>query len=219
MMTTLRAGALALILIGAAAFTFWQHQQIKRLMAERAVLHDQVGQAASQRDEIQRLAAQIKATVEGSEADRGELMQLRARSSRLRQVEQENAQLKIERQRLASQVSQAKYADALSDQQQQKLPTSDVKTPSLLPGVTDLGVVELSDRTPMRLDLGEGKGCVVTTTVLNDGQLQMVFTYESKTSDGFTIQTEQTAMVLPGRQMVSVIDGVEVALTPTLKTE
>ncbi len=124
-MTKLKTGALAVILIGAVAFTFRQHQQIKRLMAERAVLHDQVGQAASQQDEIQRLAAQIKATIEGSEADRGELMRLRAQASRLRQVELENAQLKIERQRLASQVSQAKQADALSDQQQ-KLPTSEL---------------------------------------------------------------------------------------------
>lgn len=72
----------------------------------------------------------------------------------------------------------------------------------------------------MRLDLGQqGKECVVTTTVLDDGQLQMVFTSESKTSDGFAIQTKQTATVLPRRQMVSVIDGVDVALTPTLKTQ
>ena len=221
MMTKLRAAAFALTLIGAAAFMFWQHQRIERLIADRAVLRDQVGPAASERDEIQRLAAQIKTSVQASEADRGELMRLRAQSSRLRQVELENAQLKIEHARLVSQVSQAKQADALSEQQQQqhKLPTSDTKTPSLPLGVTDLGVVELSNRTPMRLDLGEGKECVVTTTVLDDGQLQMVFTSESKGPDGLTIQKEHTVTVLPDRQIIiSALDAV-VSLTPTLKTK
>ena len=217
MMKKLRAGALAFVLIGAAVFAFWQHQQIERLMAERAGLREQVGEAASQRDEIQGLAAQVKATVESSEADRGELMRLRAQSSKLRQIEQENAQLKIERQRLASLVAQAKQASALSDQQQ-KLPTSDVKALSTPTGVTDLGVIELSDATPMRFDLGEGKECVVTTTVLDDGQLQMVFTFESEI-DGVPIQTKQTATVPPGRQLAKVIDGVEIALTPTLKAK
>jgi len=219
MMTNLRAAALALILIGAAALTFWQHQRIERLIAERAVLRDQVGQAASERDEIQRLAEQINTSVQASGADRRELMRLRAQLSRLRQVEQENAQLKIEHLRLVSQVSQAKQANALSEPQH-KLPTSDTETPSLPPGVTDLGVVEFSNRTPMRLDLGQGKECVVTTTVLDDGQLQMAFTSESKGPDGLTIQQEQTLTVPPDRQIIiSALDGAVISLTPTLKTK
>ena len=219
-MKKMRAAALALILIGAAALMFWQHQRIERLIAERAVLRDQVGQAASARDEIQRLAEQIKTSVQASEADRRELMRLRAQLSRLRQVEQENAQLKIEHQRLVSQVSQAKQADAHSEQQQHKLPTSDPKTPSLPLGVTDLGVVEFSNRTPMRLDLGQGKECIVTTTVLDDGQLQMVFASESKGPDGLMIQQEHTVTVPPDRQIiVSALDGAAVSLTPTLKTK
>jgi hypothetical protein len=220
MMTKMRAAALALILIGAAALMFWQHQRIERLIAERAVLRDQVRQAASERDEIQRLAEQIRTSVQASEADRRELMRLRAQLSRLRQVEQENAQLKIEHQRLVSQVSQAKQTDAPSEQQQHKLPTSDPKTPSLPPGVTDLGVVEFSNRTPMRLDLGQGKECVVTTTVLDDGQLQMAFASESKGPDGLTIQQEQTLTVPPDRRIIiSALDGAVISLTPTLKTK
>ena len=219
MMTNLRAAALALILIGAAALTFWQHQRIERLIAERAVLRDQVRQAASERDEMQRLAEQINTSVQASGADRRELMRLRAQLSRLRQVEQENAQLKIEHLRLVSQVSQAKQANALSEPQH-KLPTSDTETPSLPPGVTDLGVVEFSNRTPMRLDLGQGKECVVTTTVLDDGQLQMAFTSESKGPDGLTIQQEQTLTVPPDRQIIiSALDGAVISLTPTLKTK
>ena len=129
MMTKLRAAALALTLIGAAAFMFWQHQRIERLIAERAVLRDQVRQAASERDEIQRLAEQIRTSVQASEADRRELMRLRAQLSRLRQVEQENAQLKTEHQRLVSQVSQAKQADAPSEQQQHKFRRNAFATP------------------------------------------------------------------------------------------
>jgi len=116
-------------------------------------------------------------------------------------------------------VSQAKQSNARSEQQH-KLPTSDTKTPSLPPGVTDLGVVEFSNRTPMRLDLGQGKECVVTTTVLDDGQLQMAFASESKGPDGLTIQQEHTVTVPPDRQIIiSALDGAVISLTPTLKTK
>ena len=215
-MTKPRAGALAFVVIGAVVFAFWQHQQIEGLVAERAVLHDQIRKAASQRDEIQRLSALVKATVESSEADRREVMRLRAQSSKLRQVEQENARLKIEGQRLPSVVAQARQGSALSDQQQKKLPASDVNVPSTPTGVTDLGVIELSDTTPTRLELGEGKECVVSAIMLDDGQLQMVFTFESEV-DGVPIQTKQTATVHPGRQIAKIIGDVEIALTPTLK--
>ena len=71
----------------------------------------------------------------------------------------------------------------------------------------------------MRLDLGEGKECVVTTTVLDDGQLQMVFASESKSPEGLTIQKEHTVTVLPDRQIIiSALDAV-LSLTPTLKTK
>jgi len=115
-------------------------------------------------------------------------------------------------------VTQAKQTSALSSQPQKQFPTSDVETPFSATGVTDLGVVELSDRTPMRLNLAEGKECILTTTVLDDGQLQMVFTFESQIN-GIPIQTEQTATVLPGRQIAQIINGVEIALKPTLKNK
>ena len=106
-MAKLKTGVLAAILVGIAAVMFWQQQQIKRLMVECAALHDQLGQAASLRDENQHLATQLKAGVEDSQADRHELMRLRAQSSRLRRLEQENTQLKVERQRLATHAQQA----------------------------------------------------------------------------------------------------------------
>ncbi len=218
-MKKLSAGALALALIGAVAFNFWQHQQIKRLIAEQAVLRDQIGQAASLRDEVQRLTAQIKANAEGSEADRLELMRLRSQSTRLRQVEQENAQLKTELQRLASQLSQATQADALSQQQKKSLPP-EAYSSSLPPGVTDLGTVEFSNGTPMRLDLGAGKNCVLTMTVLTNGLVQMVFASESKGPDGHTIQKESTCTAFLDRMiLMTALDDVMIALKPTLKAQ
>ena len=216
MLTKLKGVALAVALIGVAAVMLWQHQQIERLMAERAVLHDEAGQASFQRSEAQRLAAQLKATIEGSEADRGELMRLRAQSSRLRQVDQENARLKIERQSLVSQVTQARQVAALSVQQQ--LPPSELAAPSTPPGVKDFGAVELSDQTPTRLDLGQNHECLVTATMLDDGQLQMVFTSGSEI-EGVPVQTEHTTTAFLGQPMALVIDGVEIALSPTLKAK
>src|ERR1700730_14233327 len=113
MMAKQKIGAFAVILVGAAVVVFWQQQQIKRLIAESAALHDQLGQATSLRDENQRLAAQLKVSLEGAPADQRELMRLRAQSSKLRQREQENVQLKAER--------QAQQA-AASAEPQQKVP-------------------------------------------------------------------------------------------------
>ena len=79
----------------------------------------------------------------------------------------------------------------------------------------DFGVVEVSEHTPKRLVFAEGKTCVVTTTVLPDGKLQLFLTPESKTTNGTA--TRSGVITSPGIQAVFVIDGVVIALTPTLK--
>ena len=89
-MAKLKTGATIIILVGAAAVVFLQQQQIKRLTAESAALHDQLGQVASLQEENQRLSEQLKVSVEGAPGDQRELMRLRGQSSRLRQLEQEN---------------------------------------------------------------------------------------------------------------------------------
>jgi len=53
------------------------------------------------------------------------------------------------------------------------------------PKVTDLGVVEFSDRTPIRHDLDGGKVCVITPTVITNGstrQVMLVTTIEQPDS-------------------------------------
>jgi hypothetical protein len=42
------------------------------------------------------------------------------------------------------------------------------------PKVTDLGIVEFSDKTPIRRDLGGGKVCVITPTMITNGSARQV---------------------------------------------
>jgi hypothetical protein len=42
------------------------------------------------------------------------------------------------------------------------------------PKVTDLGVVEFSDKTPIRRDLDGGKVCVITPTIITNGSASQV---------------------------------------------
>jgi hypothetical protein len=177
MMTKLEIGALAAILVGVAAVMCWQQQQIKRLMVESAVLHDQLAQAASLRDENQRLAAQLKVSVDGSPVDQRELMRLRAQSPRLRQLEQENAQLKADR--------QAQQAAASAVQPLVTL-APDVKVTTVAPpmATTDLGMLEFADGVAARFDLGGGTNCVVTPTALPDGNVTMQIAMAVTNTDG-----------------------------------
>jgi hypothetical protein len=85
--------------------------------------------------------------------------------------------------------------------------------------VKEFGVVELSEGTPKRLSLAEGKEVTLTTTVLQDGDLQVVITSESKTADGLPTRVERKVTVPSGTRIHSSIDGVEVGWTPILKSK
>jgi hypothetical protein len=96
--TRLKAGALVVVLLGLAAL-FLLQQQITRLTGENADLRAQLSQMTSLRASNGHLAEQSKTAVEASQADRRELMRLRGQVVRLRQLEQENTELKAQRQR------------------------------------------------------------------------------------------------------------------------
>jgi hypothetical protein len=97
----LKLRLLTVVLIAVAALVIWQQQRARRLEMEAAALREQLGQTASLRAEIQRLTERLTKADERSEADKRELMRLRAQAGTLRQAEQENARLKAERDRLA----------------------------------------------------------------------------------------------------------------------
>ncbi len=97
----LKVTAVAVALLALVAVVIWQQWQAKRVISDAGTLREQAEQMATLREENRRLAEQLRLASERSRADSSELARLRGQSVRLRQVEQENAQLKMERDRLA----------------------------------------------------------------------------------------------------------------------
>src|SRR4030095_16736890 len=78
----------------------WQQWRARRLTAEAVALREEGGQAATLRGENERLARQLKVVVERSQVEASELPRLRGQAARARELEQENARLKADRDRL-----------------------------------------------------------------------------------------------------------------------
>jgi hypothetical protein len=218
MTTKLKTGALAMVLLVLLGLVVWQHQQIKLLRTKESHLREQLAGATSLREENERLVQQLKKAGEDSQAARREQTRLRGQLSRLHQVEQENAQLRAERTRMATEATQARPVAAAAAEPQPRVAPVEVAPSASSTGVTDLGAVEFSDRVPQRLTLGVGKECIATATALADGNLQMNFTSTSEI-DGVPIQSERTLRLPPGKQIGAVIDGMDITLTPTLKAK
>ncbi len=93
--------------------------------------------------------------------------------------------------------------------------------------LTDLGVVELSENTPKRLRLGDGKDCTLSATLLTSGNLQIVITTREKlapsdTPAGFPVgmPVEETkTMTAPSGEVITAYIGQKlVRFTPQFKT-
>jgi hypothetical protein len=220
MRTLLKAGAVAVALLIPALLFIRQQRQIEQLREEAAGLRRQLDQAASFDDENQRLAGLLKEAADGSQAERNELMRLRAQASRLRQVEEENARLKHERELLASRAAQTS-TEAAPPGTATPTPAPDPKALAPFSKVADLGVVELTDRVPAQLDLGDGRSYVLTPTVLPDGNIQVEITVEVEIAEGKSEQLAKSRLTArPGQQCsVSAGDNLMITLTPRLKTE
>jgi hypothetical protein len=92
--------AVTLIVVTAIVVNILQQRQVKRMAAENVALREEVLRATNLREEDAQLIHRIKSQVDRSEAERLELARLRGLVSRLRQIEQENAQLNTERDQL-----------------------------------------------------------------------------------------------------------------------
>ena len=90
----LKTAAVAAVILALATFILWQQQRAKQLTQEATALRGQVDGAAARREENQRLAEELRAARDRSQADRNELMRLRGQVGKLRQVEQEIVQLR-----------------------------------------------------------------------------------------------------------------------------
>ena len=180
MSTKSKVVALVVLLLGVAALVVLHQQQVRRLQTENADLRTQLSQMASLQDANGRLAEQLKAAAETSQANQNELLRLRGQGSRVRQLERENTQLTAQRQQLDRQMRQAQLAVVSSEQPQVTQVTSG--NPNL--NTIDLGMLELSDGTATHFDLGGGTNCVVTPTALSDGNATMEITVGVTNVDG-----------------------------------
>lgn len=95
----LQLTAVAVVVVALVTVIVWQQGRAKRLMAEADALREQVGQLATSREESERLTEQLRVASERFKADAKELARLRGQAVRMRQIEQESARLKAERER------------------------------------------------------------------------------------------------------------------------
>ena len=219
MKTGLKVWTATIVLVGLAALLIRQEHERQRLAAESAALREQVVQSASLHEENVRLAEQLKTAVAASEADRKELLRLRALASRLRLVEQKNAQMKVERQRLAGQVAQAN-SPALAPAQTPTAIETNLKAAAPTANTTDLGEVEIADREPVRFDLGAGQTCVVTPTLLTDGNVLMEIAVEGTAADGTAEKLGQSRLTArPGQQCAISVGDRMIALSAKIKAQ
>ena len=222
MSSKLKLGAVVALVLGFAGLFEVQQLKLKHLMAENADLRNQLGQMEALHDTNEGLAAQLKAAIAASQTNQNELLRLRSQGSRLRQLEQENAQLKSERQQLALKMQQPQAAAASSDQGQVTTVTDLVKTsggsPSL--GTTDLGSLELQSGVPVNFDLGGGTNCIVTPTALADGNNTMQIKVGVANGDGtFAVLGESRITARPGQQCSISVGDRMIALAVKVKPQ
>jgi TolA-binding protein len=222
MSSKLKVGVVAVVLLGMAAVLFFQQQQIKRLMDENADLRTQLNQMASLRDSNGNSADELKANIERSQASQNELTRLRGQAVRLHQLEQENAQLKSQRQQLDRQMQQAQLAAVPSQPGEVTAVSEVIKEGSEFPkaDTTDLGMLELSEGTPTRFDLGGGTNCVVTPTATPDGNATMQITVGVTNADGTVSELGTSRLTArPGQHCSISVGDRMIALAVKLKTQ
>src|SRR5215212_3768469 len=81
-----------------------QQRRIERLMAQNTSLNAEVNRMASVEGTIEHVSEQLRATTETMGTNESELMRLRAQASRLREFENQNAQLSSQVQVLGQQM-------------------------------------------------------------------------------------------------------------------
>jgi hypothetical protein len=81
-----------------------------------------------------------------------------------------------------------------------------------------LGVVELSDNAPTRVDLGGGKECIITPRVISDNAVQLEMTVEAKDAAGNPMRVGSSRVTAKAGQPFSISVGdTIIAMTPTIK--
>lgn len=214
----LKVGAAIAVMLGFAGLFQLQQLKIKHLMAESADLRSQLGQMGSLQDTNEGLAQQLKAAVAASQTNQNELLRLRGQGLRFRQLEQENAQLKSERQRLALQMRQSP-AVASSDQAPTAVSeVSKATADSPHPYKAELGSLELQNGIAVHFDLGGGTNCAVTPTAMSDGNNLIEIKVGVTNADGAFSELGTSRLTAPPGHHCSISVGDRmIALAVTLK--
>jgi len=85
------------------------------------------------------------------------------------------------------------------------------------PKLTNLGVVEMSDGLPIHRDLGGGKACVITPTVITGG-IRLAFAIEETNSAGVVQTLASPVMERTSVGPMEVIVGdIAIRVTPKVK--
>jgi hypothetical protein len=222
MSSKLKVGTLVFVLLGVATLLLLQQQQIRRLVAENADLRAQLSQIVSLQDTNGRLAEQLKAAAETAQVNQHELLRLRGQVVPLRQLEQENAQLKSQRQQLDRQMQQTQLAAVSSKPGEVTAASEVIKVGSGISNAntTDLGMLELSDGTSTRFDLGGGTNCVVTPTATPDGNATMEITVGVTNADGTVSELGTSRLTArPGQHCSISVGDRMIVLAVKLKTQ
>ncbi|MGC9944685.1 MAG: hypothetical protein ABSE48_22920 [Verrucomicrobiota bacterium] len=85
------------------------------------------------------------------------------------------------------------------------------------PGVTDLGVVDISDGVPIRHDLNHGRVCVINPTVAKDGSVNLSITVLETNSAGISTRSVLNIEALPDRAVEIAAGDCAIGLTPHVK--
>jgi len=94
-----------------------------------------------------------------------------------------------------------------------------VKT-SAASGLKDLGAVILTEQTPERFVLGDGKGCMLIGSQSGaqlPGGIDVKLAVTTTNADGTVTRTQGEVSTLPGRKCAIVLGDVTVMFAPTLK--
>jgi multidrug efflux pump subunit AcrA (membrane-fusion protein) len=220
MNSKLKIGAKVAALLGFAGLLGVQQLKIKHLMTENADLRSQLIQMSSLQDSNEDLAQQLKAAIAASQTNQNELLRLRGQGSRLRQLEQENAQLKSERQQLALQMRQSQAAVVSPEQRQVTVVSEVAKATADTPqrDTTDLGSLELQSGIAVHFDLGGGTNCTVTPTALSDGNNLIEIKVGVTNGDGVFSELGTSRLTARPDQHCSISVGDRmIALAVTLK--
>ena len=220
MSSKLKVGTLVFVLLGVATLLLLQQQQIRRLVAENADLRTQLSQIVLLQDTNGRLAEQLKTAAETSQVNQKELLRLRGQVVRLRQLEQENAHLKAQRQQLDQQMQQPQAAVVSSEQRPTAVSEVVKATVDSPPhrDTTELGSLELQSGIAVHFDLGGGTNCTVTPTALSDGNNMMEIKVGVTNADGaFSELGTSRLTALPGQHCSISVGDRMIALAVTLK--